>query len=143
MADKFVGCFAPQALEAFAVVVGEQKGLQVLVELFSRLVVVALPGGFFWGGVEALDLAIGPGAGGLGEAVLDAVFVAHAVEDMPPGVDLVGHIAKLCPVVGQHFGHLIRDSGQYPAQEVRRRPLRGPRLQPGEGQLSGAVDGDK
>ena len=37
-ADEFVGCQAPKRLEALGVVIGRQKGLQVLVEFGRGLV---------------------------------------------------------------------------------------------------------
>ena len=61
LADECVRRFAAQALEALAVVVSQQKGVQGLVELGGRLRVVALPGGLFARVMEALDRAIGPG----------------------------------------------------------------------------------
>lgn len=71
------------------------------------------------------------------------MFVAHAVKNVPPGVDLVGHVAKPSTVVGQYFGCLVGDSGQHSAQKIGRQYFRGTRLQPGESQLAGAVDGYK
>jgi hypothetical protein len=55
---------------------------------------VTLHGNFFEGTVEALDLPIGPGMGGLSEPVIDAVFVMYMAENMPSGIDLIGHIDK-------------------------------------------------
>ena len=92
-------------------VAGQQKGLQVLVELGRSLVVVAPHRRFFERTVEALNLPVDPGVGRLGKAVFDTVLVADAVENVPPGIHLVGHIATPCPIVGQCLLHLVRDSG--------------------------------
>ena len=136
-------CQATQPLESFSVVVGQQKGLQVLVELFRGLVMVALDGGFFNRAVHALDLAIGPGVRGLREAVLDAVLIAYAAKNVAPGSDLMGHVAKLGAVVGQHGMHLVGQGGQYPAQELGSQHFSGAGLQLGEGYLAGGgVDSD-
>ena len=143
LAGKLVRGFTPQAPESFAVVKGQQKNLHMVVELGRGLVMIALHGGPFERAVEALDLSVGPGVGRLGETVFGAVFVAHAVKNVPPGVDLVGHIAKPSTVVGRYFGCLMGDSGQHPAQKIGRQYFRGARLQPGESQLAGAVDGHK
>jgi hypothetical protein len=35
----------------------------------------------------------------LREAVLDVVCIAYTVKYVPPSVDLMGHIAELCPLV--------------------------------------------
>ena len=141
LANEFVRGFTLQPFEAFGVVVGQQKGLQVLVELGRGLVVVALHGRLFQGAVEALHLPVGSGVGRLGKAVFDAVLVADAGEDVPLGIHLVGHIAKLGAVVGQDFMHLVRGSGQDPAQEISRQHFGGAGLQLGKGQLAGAVNG--
>ena len=81
-------------------VVGQQKGLQVVVELGRSLVVVSLHGGFSQHVVEALDSPVGPGMTRLGEAVLNALLVAHAVEDVPPGMPLMRNISEIDIVVG-------------------------------------------
>lgn len=96
--------FAPSPLEAFGVVVSQQKGLQMLVKLGRRLVVTAtLYGRLFQGPVEALDPAVGSGMGGFGKAVLKAVLV----EDMPSRVHLAGYIAELHPIIRQHFMYFV------------------------------------
>lgn len=64
-------------------VIGQQKGLQVLVELLRRLIVEALDGGLFQRAIHPFDLAVGPGVSGLGQAMLDAIFAANAVKTVP------------------------------------------------------------
>ena len=96
----------------------------------------ALHGSFFQGAVEALRLPVGPGVGRLREAVL----VAHAVENRPPDIPLVGHI-ELRPVVGQYFMHFVRSSRLDPAQEIGGQHFGRSGLQLGEGRLASAVDG--
>ena len=58
-------------------------------------------------------------------------------------VGVVGHISKLNTIIGQHFNYLIRNPGQDPFQERHGDGLGGLRVQFGEGQLAGAVNGDK
>ena len=81
-------------------VVGQQKGLQVVVELGRSLVVVSLHGGFSQRAVEALDSPVGPGMARLIEAVLSALLVAHAVKAVPPGIPLMRDISEIDTVVG-------------------------------------------
>lgn len=81
-ADKFVWCQAPKRLEAFGVVLGQQKGLHVLLEFGGGLVVAALHGRLLVRPVHAFPLAVGPGTGRFREAAPGPVFVAHPVENM-------------------------------------------------------------
>ena len=74
---------ATQRLRALGVVIGQQKGLQVLVEPVGGLVVEALDGCLLTRAVHALDLAVGPRVCRFGEPVLHAVFVADAVKAVP------------------------------------------------------------
>ena len=70
-------------------VVGQQKGLQVLVELVGGLVVKALHGGLFNRAVQARGLAVGPGVGRFGQAVFHALCAADAVKTVPARQELV------------------------------------------------------
>ena len=88
--DEFVGGQPAQGLQALGVVMGPQKGLLVLIEFVRGTVVAALDGGFFAGAVHALDPALGPGVGRLGEAVRHAVFSADAGKAVPAGQKLMG-----------------------------------------------------
>ena len=82
------------------VVIGQQKGLQVLVELLRDLIVVALDDGFFDGVVHALDLVVGPRARWLGQPVLHLVCAADTVEALPTRQKLVRLRRELDAVVG-------------------------------------------
>src|SRR6516162_5234637 len=86
-ADMLVGSEPPQGLEALSEVVGVEEGLEVLSELPVGLVVIAPNGGFLEGAVHPLDLTIGPRMVRLGEAVLDALLAADAVEHVQPVAD--------------------------------------------------------
>jgi len=72
-----------QVLQALGVVVGQQKGLQVLVEFVCRLVMEALNGGFLHRAVQALDLAISSRVRRFGQPMLHPIFTADAVETAP------------------------------------------------------------
>ena len=62
------------------VVTGQDKGLQVLVQLGGGLVVKVLDRRFLNCAVPALNLAIGPGKSGFGQAVLQIELAAEAVK---------------------------------------------------------------
>ena len=140
--DEFVRREAAQGLEPFGVMVVQQKGLQVLVAFLRRLVVETLDGRFFNRAVRALDRAVRPRVGRLGQAVFHAVCPTDAVKTVPAGQQRMRLRRERRPVVGQdgmHFtGHLVEDA----AQKLRRHPL-GPRVPCDEGYLAGAVDGRK
>lgn len=80
---------------------------------------------------------------GLGEAVLEAVLGADAVEEVPKGPGLVAPVAKPGAVVGSHRVHPARQLGQYAPQKPGGQHFCGLRRQPGKGPFAGAVDGHK
>lgn len=73
-------------------------------KLIVTVVVEAFDGGVLDCPVHPLDLAVGPGMVGLGEAVLDPVRLADRVETHLPGIDGVpvpGLLSELDAVIGQ------------------------------------------
>lgn len=71
----------------------------MLVELGRGLIVVALHSGFFQGAIEALELAVGPGVGGFGEAMLNAERAANAGKAMATWKPLMRLQSELYAVV--------------------------------------------
>ena len=69
---------------------GQQKGLQVLVEFSCGREKVALHGRLFEGAVQAFNGAVGSGMSRLGEAVLHAVFPADSVKVVSAGQKQIG-----------------------------------------------------
>ena len=63
-------------------VAGVDEQLQMASKLIVAGIVMASDGGVFDGSVHALDLTVGPGMIGLGQAMLDPVFCADAIEQM-------------------------------------------------------------
>ena len=61
-------------------VTGQDKGLQVLVQLDGGLVVKELDRRFLKGAIHALDLAVGLERSGFGQAVLQVELAAEAVK---------------------------------------------------------------
>src|ERR671922_2646085 len=74
-----------QRLESPRDVIGHEEGMQLLFQMVMGLVVVLLHGGFFARAVHAFHLAIGPGMVGFGEAVLDTIVLADAIDNMVEG----------------------------------------------------------
>ena len=122
-------------------IVGQQEGLQVLVELRGGLVVEALDGGLLAGPVHALDGAVGPGVGRLGEAMRHAVFPTDAVKAVPTRQELVRLRRELHPVVRQHGMHFVRQLIAPAPQKLGRDHALGAGVAFGEGHFTGAVDG--
>ena len=106
-------------------------------------VVVPLDGRLFQGAVHPLDLAVGPGVGHLGAAVLDAVFGTHGVEQVWRWALAMRQLRELHPVIGQYFMDEIRHRRHDAPPEIGGPYRRGFGVQLGEGQLAGAVDGDE
>jgi len=79
-AGEFVRGEPTQGFEAFGVVVGQDKDLQVLVQLDGGPVVKALDRCFLNCAIRALDLAVGSGRSGFGQAVLQVDLAAEAVK---------------------------------------------------------------
>ncbi len=94
----------------------------MILELLVAVVVVAPDGGFLDGAVHPFDLTIGPRVIGLGEAVLDAVAPAGAIEGVaaPPGgwsLAILWQVGELDAVVGEHDMDLIGNGSHESIQE--------------------------
>lgn len=86
-ADKFIRCEATRGFEPAAIVVGIDKVGQVRFELLAVIIVIAFDSGLLDRSVHAFDLPIGPRVFDLGQAMLDAVFLAAHIEHM-------GHVSS-------------------------------------------------
>ena len=94
----------------------------MILELLVGVVVVPPDGTFLEGAVHPLDLAVGPGMVGLGQAMLDAQLVACSVERMaaPHGRragSVLRQIGELDAVVRQHGVDLAGDGRKELFQE--------------------------
>src|SRR5690606_1864927 len=117
--------------------------LQVRPELLKRGVMKRLGCGVLDGPVHALNLAVGPGMEGLGQAMLNAVLVTKHIEGMLPVGLGSGLLGELDTVVGQDRMDVIWQGFQGALQEVDG-GLSGHLLkQFGMDELGGAVDGDE
>src|SRR5579864_6102487 len=144
-ANVFVGRKTFQCLEPTAKVVGGNEVSQAAAQLAVGFVVVALDGRFLEGAVHPLDLPIGPGVVGFGQAVFDAACSTDLLE----GVEAVAgdlavadarQVGELEAVVGQHGVNPIRHPRDQVSQEAcSGRPI-GLLMQGNEGELGGAVD---
>ena len=95
----------------------------MLPELLVDFVLVAADGGFFQRPFHPLDLTVGPRVVGLGEAVLDAVFEADAVELVDHVASgrsgaMLRHVAELHAVVGQNCVDIVRHGLDHGSEEV-------------------------
>ena len=88
-AHKFVWGKPAQGLQTLGVIVGQQKGLQVLVAFVCGLVVETLDGCFFNCAVQTLDGAVNPRVRRFGQAALHAVFTTDTVKTVPTQQELV------------------------------------------------------
>ncbi len=80
--DVFVGCETFEGLESSGEVVGVDEVGEVLPEVLVGFVIETLDGGLFESSVHALDLPVGPGMLGLGQAMIDVGFGAGEIEGM-------------------------------------------------------------
>lgn len=88
-------------------------------EAFGCFVVERLGGCVLDGSVHAFGLAVGPRVVGLGQPVLDAVLVAHAVERVLHGVPLGrGVLGERDAVVGEHAADLVGEGLDDAAQKA-------------------------
>ena len=83
--DEFVRREPAQVIEVFSMTAGQQKCLQVLVELGRSFVMVALQGGLLNRAVQVLGAFVGSRQGRLGYVVFRAVLAAAEVETWPIG----------------------------------------------------------
>ena len=68
------------------------------VEFFGGFVMKAFNRRFLHRAVHPFDLAVGPGVGGLGEALLDAPFVAELPERVTAEVGYCGRFRNCMPL---------------------------------------------
>jgi hypothetical protein len=80
--EEFVGHKAFERLESSCEVVGSEEVGQVRFELVMGVVEVSLHRSVLNGPVHALDLPVGPGMVGFGQAVLDSMNETEPVEGM-------------------------------------------------------------
>ncbi len=121
-------------------VVGVHEELQVRLELFVAVVVVALDGGDLGRAVHALDLPIGPRVVHLSQAMLDAVLCADPIEDVDESVLVTHPVAELDAVIGQHDVDAVGHSQDQVAQKLRRLHLPGTFHKADEGGLVRTID---
>ena len=141
--DELEGREALEGLQAFGEVVGYQERVQVFFELLMGLVMIALNGGLLERAVHPLDLSIPirPGMVRLGEAVINAVLSAHAVEDMDTRELVLLAVGELDAVIGQHRMQLVGHGLDEIAEKLGCDHLGRSGMQFGVSELARAVDG--
>ncbi len=100
--DIFVWSEPLEGFEPLGEVVGQQEGVQVLLELVMAFIMIAFDRCVLDRPVHPLDLSICPRVIDFGQPVFDFVFIADTVEDMPEGVFVPGLVGELDAIVGQN-----------------------------------------
>jgi hypothetical protein len=123
-------------------VVGADEGQDVCLQRLEVRVVEGLGGGVLDGAVHPPGLTVGPGMVGSGQAVLDAVFVADPIEDVPGEVPAGRGIRREGgAVAGQHGVDLVGEGLDHSAQERGAVQLRVGVEEGDVGELGDPVDG--
>ena len=118
-----------EPFEPFGKITGPQEGLRVRVALVGGFVVNVFNRCFLHRAVQAFDLAVGPGVGGLGDALPDALFAAELPTGVAAEVGVLRQVSELNGGVGPQLVYLAGHLGQHPPQEVHGEGLRGLRVQ--------------
>ena len=105
--------------------------------------VEAFHGRFLDRAVHAFDLAIRPGVFDLGQPMIDLMLAAGAVKDVFKGVNMPFMIGELDAIIGEHDVEPVGHGCDQVSQEGRSGHFPGLLVQFHEGELGGAVDGDK
>jgi hypothetical protein len=103
----------------------------------------ALDGRVLDGAVHPLDLSVGPGVLYLGEPVLDAMLITHAIEDVFEGVAIADPVGELDAVVCQHDVDGVGNGCDQIAQELGGHHLAGLPMEFRTGELGGTIDGNE
>src|ERR1043166_2330881 len=122
IADGLEGRSPSKSLQVLGEVARRHEGKNVGLDVVEAVVMEPLHRRLLDGSVHTLGLAVGPGMVELCQTMLDAVFEADAVKDMPePRGGRVGSILRQVgkghAVVGQHRANFIREGGDDMAQE--------------------------
>ena len=147
-ADEFIGSEVSESLQSFGEVVGSDEVAEVASQLLMAVVVVALNGGLLDDAVHALNLTVGPGMIGFGQAMFDAVQKTDPVKRVTTEASgrpsaVLRQVGELNAVVGEHSVDHIRNGRDQCFQEGRGGSHVGAFNQLHEGELRDAVDGNK
>ena len=115
----------------------------MLTKLLMGVVVVAIDRRLLQRAVHALHLPIRPRMIGFGQAMLNPVFGTDTVKQQREGVAVALPIGELDAIVGQDGMDFVGHSSNEMAQELGSHRSGHPLVQLSEGELGGAVNGDK
>src|SRR5918999_847494 len=99
LTDILIGGKPFECFESLREVIGHQKGMQMLFQMVMSLVVIFFHSGVFKRAVHAFHLTIGPGMVSFGEAMLDAILLADAIENMMEGVLIALAVGELNTII--------------------------------------------
>jgi len=132
-----------QRFESFGKVISHQERVELLFQVLMGLIVVFLDRGFSARSIHALRLAIRPGMISFGRPMGDGVLLTYAGKDGFAGIFILLPIRKLDAVIGEYGVKFVQNNRDKIAQELCRHSLDRFSVQPGRGELRGAVNGDK
>lgn len=107
LTDHLEGCAPSQGLEVSGEALGHHKDQHVRFQRCEVGIVEDLDRGLFDRPVHALDLAVGPGMVDLGQTVLDAVFVADAIKNVP--TEAIGRAAAIPRLLSERYTVVSED----------------------------------
>ena len=142
-ADIFIGCEALESLQTPCVIVGIYEVREMAAKLVVVVVVVAFDGGLFDGAVHALDLTVRPGVRDLCQAMVDPVFIAYTIKDVPTGRFVHFTVGELDAVIGEDGVDIVGQRLDNVAKELRCNHFPGFLVQFHVGELRSAVDCDE
>jgi hypothetical protein len=137
----FVGRQALEGVEAPGEVRGHSAGVERLVPVLRRLVIVFLDCGFFSCTVQARYLPSGPGVIGGRAPVCDGLFVTDAGQAMGEGLCVLVPGGELETVIGQHGREALGHGRDQMTEALGGARFRGAGRQLRIGELRGPVDG--
>ena len=126
-----------------SIIVCVDEVCEMLTKPVVVFVVVAFDGGLFDGAVHALDLTVGPRVRDLCQTMLDPVFIANTVKDVPTGRFVHFTVGELNAVIGEDGVDLVGQRLDNIAKETGCNHLPGFLVQFDIGELRSAVDCDE
>jgi len=150
-ADGLEGCAPSERFQMLGEVVGRDDGEDAGAERFDAWIVEGFRGGVLDGAVHPLGLAVGPRVIGFGEAMLDPVLLADAVEDVAAehgddfavAAQVFREVGEGHAVIGEHGVDRIREGRHDVTEERGTFHLAGTVVEGEDGKLGHSVDGEE
>ncbi len=98
-----------QRFQSLCKIIRVDKGLKMLLQRGSRLIIVSMDGRLINRFIHSLNLAICPRMRWESELVLDSVFFANSIENMRQSLVVLSLIRELHAVVRQNCVNFVRN----------------------------------